>query len=154
MRHTLSRAATLAAFVTLLLASPSLAQNNRRATAATPAAAATAAPEISFTVSMPRPHTHMLDVEMRVRQRAGAPAQTDLVMPVWTPGSYLVREFARNVQDFAAVDANNRPLQWGKINKNTWRVQTGGAREVRATYRVYANEVSVRTNEDTDQHDF
>ena len=62
------------------------------------------APDIHFTVSMPQPHTHLLEVEMRVRWNTSAPAQADLVMPVWTPGSYLVREYARHVQDFAAKD--------------------------------------------------
>jgi predicted metalloprotease with PDZ domain len=128
-------------------------RNNR-----TPASGA--APEISYTVSMPEPHTHLLQVEMRVGRGGGGanlPAQVDLVMPVWTPGSYLVREYARHVQDFAATEAGggNRPLTWRKINKNTWRVETGGAaREVRATYSVYANELTVRTNELHDRHAF
>ena len=116
------------------------------------------APDISFTVSMPAPHTHLLQVELRVRAERGPaalPAQLDLVMPVWTPGSYLVREFERHLQDFAATDAAGQPLAWRKLDKNTWRVETGGAaREVRATYRVYANELSVRTNELNDRHAF
>ena len=74
-------------------------------------------------------------------------------MPVWTPGSYLVREFARNVQDFAATAAG-QPLKWEKINKNTWRINTAGAREWQATYRVYANELSVRTSELNSSHAF
>ncbi len=75
---------------------------------------------ISFTVTMPRPYTHLLEVEMRVQIPANlqVPNETDLVMPVWTPGSYLIREFERHVQDFAA-DANGRALDWTKVNKNT-----------------------------------
>lgn len=112
-------------------------------------------PEIAFTVSMSKPHTHMLEVEVRVKRSAGpAPNEETLVMPVWTPGSYMVREFARHVQDFAATDAAQRPLKWEKISKNSWRVQTNGAREWRATYRVYANELSVRTNELNSEHAF
>ena len=114
--------------------------------------AAAARPDISYTVSMPRPYTHMLEVEMRV-QRAGS-GSVDLLMPVWTPGSYLVREFARHVQDFAAKDASGRELAWNKVNKNTWRIQTGGARDFKVSYSVYANELSVRTNELNDQHAF
>jgi precorrin-3B methylase len=60
--------------------------------------------DISFTVSMSKPYTHLLEVEMRVQIPANlqVPNETDLVMPVWTPGSYLIREFERHVQDFAA----------------------------------------------------
>ncbi|MGI8996470.1 MAG: M61 family metallopeptidase, partial [Pyrinomonadaceae bacterium] len=114
---------------------------------------AAAVPEISYTVSMPQPYTHLLNVELRVRGDS-LPPQLNLVMPVWTPGSYLVREFGRHVQDFAAIDANGRALAWRKTNKNTWRIETGGAREVRATYQVYANELTVRTNELNDRHAF
>jgi len=116
----------------------------------------TAAPQIAFTVSMPKPHTHMLEVEVRIKHPAEAsgPVEERLVMPVWTPGSYLVREFARHVQDFAATDAAGKALEWEKLNKNTWRVVTRGSAEWRATYRVYANEFSVRTNELNSEHAF
>src|SRR6266566_208835 len=113
------------------------------------------APNIAFTVSIPKPHTHMLDVELRIKQDLEpATKEQVLVMPVWTPGSYLIREFERQVQDFAASDASGRPLQWAKLNKDSWRVTTNGARDWRASYRVYANELSVRTNEVNSDHAF
>ena len=110
--------------------------------------------EIAFTVSMSRPHTHLFEIEVSIKRSPAvtAPAEELLVMPVWTPGSYLIREFARHVQDFAATDAAGRPLNWEKINKNTWRVATNGSRDWRATYRVYANELSVRTSELNSNH--
>ena len=108
--------------------------------------------EISFTVSMPKPYTHLLEVEMRLRHTSRLPAQVNLIMPVWAPGSYLIREFERHVQDFQAAEATGRALQWQKTNKNTWRIETGGARELRVTYSVYANELSVRTNHVDDRH--
>jgi predicted metalloprotease with PDZ domain len=117
-----------------------------------------AATGIGYTVSMPEPHTHLLRVEMRVGGEGGAslPAELDLVMPVWTPGSYLVREYARHVQDFAAGAPDGgsapSPLPWRKVNKNTWRVSTAGARAVVVSYAVYANELSTRTNELNDRH--
>jgi predicted metalloprotease with PDZ domain len=116
----------------------------------------TAAREIAFTVSLPKPHTHMLDVEVRIKQGAGEPVANEetLVMPVWTPGSYLIREFARHVQDFAATDAAGQPLRWEKTNKDSWRIVTSGAREWRASYRVYCNELSVRTSEVNSDHAF
>lgn len=104
---------------------------------------------------MPKPWTHLLEVEMRVQIPATLDVSndTDLVMPVWTPGSYLVREFERHVQDFSA-SANGRALEWDKTNKNTWRVRTNGARQWQVFYRVYANELSVRTSELNADHAF
>jgi predicted metalloprotease with PDZ domain len=151
----------LAALLSLLLCAAEARPQPRGATPARAQAPAPAAPEISYTVSMPEPHTHLLRVEMRVRGANGAalPPQLDLVMPVWTPGSYLVREYERNVQDFragAVGGESTKPalLSWAKANKNTWRVQTGGAREALVTYAVYANEFSVRTNELNERHAF
>jgi predicted metalloprotease with PDZ domain len=105
-------------------------------------------------VAMARPHTHLFEIDVAIKRTADAPQEELLVMPVWTPGSYLIREFARNVQDFAASTAANQPLKWEKTNKNTWRVVTNGARDWHATYRVYANELSVRTSELNSAHAF
>ncbi len=110
-------------------------------------------PEIAYTVSMPKPSTHLLEVEMRMKWRQ-APAATELKMPVWTPGSYLIREYARHVQDFTVKDAAGRNLSWRKLNKNTWQIDTKGANEIVASYRVYSNELTVRTNELNDEHAF
>jgi len=112
------------------------------------------APEIDYTVSMSRPHTHLLEVEVRISRPKEMAHSVDLVMPVWTPGSYMVREFARHVQDFKATDRAGKELAWIKLDKNTWRVTTVNASDWRATYRVYANELSVRTNELNSDHAF
>ncbi|MCA1627306.1 MAG: PDZ domain-containing protein [Acidobacteria bacterium] len=122
----------------------------------TSAAAQNGTTDISFTVAMPRPHTHLFEIEVVIKRGSTVvvPAQDQLVMPVWTPGSYLIREFERHVQDFEVTDAAGRPLKWEKTNKNTWRVTTNNAREWRAKYRVYANELSVRTSELNSNHAF
>jgi len=107
--------------------------------------------DIVYTISMSKPETHLLEVEVRVRPQR-LQGSVDLVMPVWAPGSYLVREFQRHVQGFAAKNSEGRTLRWRKVNKNTWRIDTDGAKEIVATYNVYANELSVRTNELNDEH--
>jgi predicted metalloprotease with PDZ domain len=108
---------------------------------------------IEYTVSMPRPWTHLLEVEMRVRWPR-SPGATQLKMAVWTPGSYLIREYARHVQSFTVTDAAGRELGWEKINKNTWQVNAAGTSEIVARYKVYSNELTVRTNELNDEHAF
>ena len=67
-------------------------------------------------------------------------------MAVWTPGSYLVREYARHVEGVAARGADGRSLAVAKTRKNRWRIDARGADRVTLTYRVYAREMSVRTN--------
>ncbi len=53
-----------------------------------------------FTVAMPRPETHLYEITMEVDPKGAT--TLDLVLPVWTPGSYLVREFSRHIRDFSA----------------------------------------------------
>ena len=69
----------------------------------------------------------------------------DVKMPVWTPGSYLVREFAKNVETFTA-EADGKPIKAYKTNKNTWHIENGAATNVTIKYNVYCFEVSVRTS--------
>lgn len=113
----------------------------------------TAAPDIAYIVSMTKPWTHLLEVEMRQKWPKTLD-KTEIKMPVWTPGSYLIREYARHVQDFAVKDGAGRSLSWSKTNKNTWQIDSRGAGEIVVSYRVYANELTVRTNELNDDHAF
>lgn len=110
-------------------------------------------PDISFTISMSKPFTHLLEVEMRVKWTQ-MPEKTELKLPVWTPGSYLIREYARHVQNFSVSDAGGNALAWQKINKNTWQIDSKGKQEIVAKYKVYANELTVRTSELNDEHAF
>ncbi|MDX5348417.1 MAG: peptidase M61, partial [Hymenobacteraceae bacterium] len=93
---------------------------------------------------MPEPHTHYFNVEMEMQDIKKK--FIDVKMPVWAPGSYLVREFAKNVEDFSATTDNGKKLSWEKINKNTWRIYTQRAEPVKVQYKVYAYELTVRTS--------
>ena len=95
-----------------------------------------------YRLSLPEPHSHLFHVEMRV-DRPGP--STELVLPVWTPGSYLVREFARHLEGLAAEDGRGRPLPLERVDKHRVRVASGGAAELVIRYRVYANDLTVRT---------
>jgi predicted metalloprotease with PDZ domain len=68
------------------------------------------------------------------------------MMAVWTPGSYLIREYERHVEALTAANPSRAPLAVEKTRKNRWRVTTNGARTVWVRYRVYAHEMTVRTN--------
>ncbi len=103
----------------------------------------TASPILTYHLSMPEPHTHYFEVETKI---SGLDQETvDLKMAVWTPGSYLVREFARKVEGFEAQTGDSE-LDFKKINKNTWRIETAGSSEISVKYRVYSFEFSVRTS--------
>jgi predicted metalloprotease with PDZ domain len=85
-----------------------------------------------------------------VRVRLNLPAEgldsVRLMMPVWTPGSYMVREYARQVEKIEAWDAKGSPRAVKKIDKNHWTVESKGADRVLVEYQLYGREMGVRTN--------
>ncbi len=106
---------------------------------------------VAYRVAIPEPKSHLLHVELEVDEIEGKPLT--LWLPAWTPGSYLIREFARNVQELAARDGNGRPLRIERVEKDGWRVTPSGSR-LRITYKVYAFELSVRTSHVDESHAF
>ncbi|MEE2876456.1 MAG: PDZ domain-containing protein [Candidatus Neomarinimicrobiota bacterium] len=99
--------------------------------------------QINYHLSMPEPHTHYYHVEMAVS--GNTDEKVAVKMPVWTPGSYLVREFARHIPRVRAY-AGLKELKVEKVNKNTWEVTAGRHAEFTLKYRVYAYEQTVRTS--------
>src|SRR5437867_2510547 len=112
----------------------------------------TAPSRIDIQVSMSQPWTHYFEVAMTITGIARE--YLDLVMPVWTPGSYMIREFSRHVRDFVAMNESGERLAWEKTNKNTWRIQSKQESRVLVQYRVYAFELSVRTSFLDDTHGY
>jgi len=101
------------------------------------------ATKLTYHLSMPQPNTHYFAVKIAVTENQ---AQTqEFKLPVWTPGSYLVREFSKNLNQVRAIDANGKELQVLKKTKNAWEVSCNGANSYTVFYEVYAFELSVRT---------
>jgi predicted metalloprotease with PDZ domain len=97
---------------------------------------------LSYRVAMPQPQTHFFEVTLKIKD--WQQPQLHLQMPVWTPGSYMVREYSRHLQDFKAIDAHGNPLSFCKTAKNHWCVEGSG--DLTISYRVFANDLTVRTN--------
>ena len=105
-----------------------------------------------YQVAMSQPASHLFDVTLQVRNWQSA--TLDLKMPVWTPGSYLIREYAKHVQDFVAHDRNRQILASQKQSKNHWQITTKGCCEITVSYRIFANELTVRTNHLDNTHGY
>ncbi|MFY7826012.1 MAG: M61 family metallopeptidase [Flectobacillus sp.] len=114
-------------------------------------------PKVSYVLSMEKPQTHYFDVVMTLKSLDAKMKQqgfVDVKMAVWTPGSYLVREYAKNVESVSASSGNSS-LALDKINKNTWRIKiTPSTQELTLKYKVYAYELSVRTSFLDDSHGY
>jgi predicted metalloprotease with PDZ domain len=103
-----------------------------------------AAEPVKYTVRFPSPVLHYAEVEATFPSPTGKPLQ--VFLPVWTPGSYLVREYARNIENIRAFDGAAKSLVIQKTRKNRWMIEPAASASVRVEYRVYCREMTVRTN--------
>lgn len=102
-------------------------------------------PNIYYFVSMSSPQSHLFTVTLNIEN--WQENILTLKMPVWTPGSYLVREYSRHLQNFAVNSGDNSvQLNWQKIAKNAWEIDTKNQTNIIVKYQIYANDLTVRTN--------
>ena len=86
-------------------------------------------------------HAHLFHVTLTIAQPA---AQQRVALPVWIPGSYLVREFAKNLQNLRATQGR-RSVLVQQLDKATWQVDATPGKPLVLRYAVYALDNSVRT---------
>ena len=97
--------------------------------------------ELSYMAQVERPTTHMVGIDIVAHQVESA--ELKFVIPAWAPGRYAIYDFAKNVQEFSAKDADNHALPWIKLDKQTWRVDASEARgTVHVHYQVFANNLT------------
>ncbi len=101
---------------------------------------------LNYTVTMPEPTTHHFDVTLSLKGEI--PPEFVMRLPAWTPGSYLIREFAKHVGDVRVhLPQHAEAYICTKLTKDTWSVHCPpGTRELILTYSVYAYELTVRTS--------
>jgi len=107
---------------------------------------------VAYTLKVSQPEARRAEVSLECDTR-GEPS-VDLRLPVWTPGSYLIREHQRHVDGLSACDDSGRELPVEKVDKQTWRIRTDGVRRVRVSYRLGCFELTVRTNHVDPTHAF
>jgi predicted metalloprotease with PDZ domain len=86
-------------------------------------------------------NAHLFAVTLTIARPA---ARQRLALPVWIPGSYLIREFAQHLQHLQATQ-NGEPVPLRQLDKNSWQAQADPAQALILRYEVYAFDASVRT---------
>jgi predicted metalloprotease with PDZ domain len=96
---------------------------------------------VRFTVSVLDANAHLFAVTLVIEQ----PAKNQRVsLPVWIPGSYLVREFSQHLQDLQAWQ-DGRPVEMKQLDKHQWQADAAAGHPLELQYAVYAFDASVRT---------
>ena len=96
---------------------------------------------ISYQIT-PCPQKHLYQVQLSFIATA---AHQELSLPTWIPGSYMVREFSKNIIALS-VNQAQIALRSSQINKNTWLISgLEVGLSVSVNYTVYAYEYGIRT---------
>jgi predicted metalloprotease with PDZ domain len=95
---------------------------------------------IQFRVDASEPHTHLFRITLTIERPA---AQQLVSLPVWIPGSYMVREFARHVVGLQAQQGGVK-VAVEQLDKASWRIASKEQRSLTLSYQVYAFDTSVR----------
>ncbi|NMG75062.1 M61 family metallopeptidase [Aromatoleum diolicum] len=99
-------------------------------------------PPVCYTIAPRHPEAHLFEVSCTVS--APDPAGQVFRLPAWIPGSYMIREFARNIVTLRA-ESDGKPIAVEKLDKHTWRAaRVARGRALTLTYEVYAWDLSVR----------
>ena len=108
---------------------------------------------VKYEVSFLDRCNHIAEVSVQSRI-AKSKNEVVFFMPSWSPGSYLMREYGRNVRRITARDEAGKELPVQQRDKNTWAVQKGEATEISLVYEIYCHELTVRTSHLDNEHAF
>ncbi|MDP2258055.1 MAG: peptidase M61 [Polaromonas sp.] len=97
---------------------------------------------VHYRVEMGELHAHLFRVTLTIAQPA---ALQRVSLPVWIPGSYLVREFSKNLQGLQAHQGARTPAPFEQLDKCSWQIQCNPAKALVLRYEVHAHDNSVRT---------
>ncbi|MCK5034156.1 MAG: M61 family metallopeptidase, partial [Calditrichia bacterium] len=92
--------------------------------------------EIDYTLSIENPHRNYFNIE--IFYDVQNQEYIDFIMPAWTPGSYVIKDWSKNVIDVHAKNDVDSVLACYKIDKQTWRVKVEQSKIIRFSYKVYA----------------
>ena len=120
-----------------------IALNSNAQSTAIPQGQANEKPALRYQVDLSDAKNHYVQVTLDV---SATGKTTELMMAVWTPGSYLVREYAKHIDSMTVTADDGTQLEFAKTRKNRWLVQTPKVKRISVSYRLYCNELSVRTN--------
>ena len=97
---------------------------------------------VALCVEIADVNAHLFRVTLTIARPA---AQQRVALPVWIPGSYLVREFARSLQGLGASQTGRPSPACSQIDKCSWQIACDPKRALQVSYLVHARDNSVRS---------
>lgn len=114
--------------------------------------------QVHYQVEIKNPATHMVSVSMKFKKDKAD--KISVFLPSWSPGSYLMREYAKHVRTFKALNEGGEYLFFEQIKKGEWQIDFAKSDvkiksgEVEIKYEVFCHELTVRTSHVDISHAF
>lgn len=114
--------------------------------------------KVNYLVEIIEPCTHI--VKVRMSFEAANKSQFKVFLPSWSPGSYLMREYAKNVRSFKALADSGEYIHFEQLDKGTWSIDLEKSQlknktsKIEVEYEVYCHELTVRTSHIDYSHAF
>ncbi|MFN0047663.1 MAG: M61 family metallopeptidase [Cytophagales bacterium] len=94
---------------------------------------------MQYQISFLFPQKQIIDIKIELEK--GDFSTILLQIPAWRPGRYELQNYARNILNFKVFDENNQVLDWIKVNRNSWKVETSIHLKTNITYSYYASQM-------------
>ena len=115
--------------------------------------------KVNYTVQIDRPEQHHVKVTLKFTRPSGV-EKMRVFLPSWSPGSYLMREYARHIRWFEASQSNGEILFHEQIAKGVWEINweksalKAKLNDLQVSYEIYCKELTVRTSHVDASHAF
>ena len=115
--------------------------------------------KVNYIVEIKNPQNHMVNVSLKFQWPRGED-KVQVFLPSWSPGSYLMREYARNVRWFSATQGNGEVLFFEQKTKGIWEIDRTKSSlkkqndDLLIQYEIYCKELTVRTSHVDESHAF
>src|SRR5579872_716137 len=97
---------------------------------------------IQYKLQIDKPESHLARIAVRVERMSETVLHFKL--HAWSPGSYQIRDYVKNIVQVEAADDSGRALPVKKTDKQTWRVEVQEAKAVVFSYQIYCHEIGTQ----------
>jgi len=105
-----------------------------------------------FLLTIDNPESHYLQV--RLTLKGNLKNTHHLFLPVWSPGSYFLREYSSKVRKIKITDNKGVDVVWSQSKKNEWEISDLSTSELNISYEIYCHDLTCRTSHINEQHAF
>jgi len=107
------------------------------------------AAKVSYLVEITEPQHHLAQITVTI---PAGHQRLDLMLPTWRTGKYQIINQANGIRKFSVKNEKGRSLNWQRLGKSHWQIDNPGAKKIKVSYQLYANELASRSRHIDSSH--